>query len=178
MSDTNMSKPTRIRVNPSRKTCEEIIRRILSTENKENGSNIHFKTAMDFMSYFESLYPPGPGLVKQVQRAIKSMDLAKDENGYFILGKTKEEFSLEKEISSFMNKCEASVCDSETPFEVVILKTSEMGRSYLAELISESDYLSSLYISLIVSVNGLVFFTMDSAALKEALRGLIVPVQD
>ena len=73
------TKPTRVRVNPSRAKCEMIIMRILSTEIRENGKNTHFKNAMDFMAYFESLYPAGSALTKQVQRAIKSMDLAKDE---------------------------------------------------------------------------------------------------
>ena len=88
LMDHTYTKPTKVRVNPSRAKCEMIISRILSTELKENGKNIHFKNAMDFMTYFESLYPAGSALTKQVQRAIKSMDLAKDENGFFLLEKT------------------------------------------------------------------------------------------
>lgn len=46
-----------LRKNPSRETCEGIIRRILMTEVLEKGKNEHFRTAADFMKYFESLYP-------------------------------------------------------------------------------------------------------------------------
>lgn len=46
-----------LRKNPSRQTCETIIKRILMTEVLEKGTNRHFKQASDFMSYFESLYP-------------------------------------------------------------------------------------------------------------------------
>ena len=47
---------------PSRKECEEAIRRILITEILQNGKNDRFKSAVDFMKYFESLYPAGPAL--------------------------------------------------------------------------------------------------------------------
>lgn len=78
----------KLRKNPSRKECEDIIRRILMTEMLEKGKNEHFKTATDFMKYFESLYPASDSLTKQVQRAIKSLDMPKDPNGYFIINKT------------------------------------------------------------------------------------------
>ena len=77
-----MERNTTLRKNPSRETCENIIKRILMTEVLENGSNKHFRFASDFMNYFESLYPASDALTKQVQRAIKSLDMPKDENGY------------------------------------------------------------------------------------------------
>lgn len=43
-------------------------RRILMTEVLEKGKNEHFRTAADFMKYFESLYPASDALTKQVQR--------------------------------------------------------------------------------------------------------------
>ena len=80
-----MDNHTKLKRNPSRETCENIIRRILMTEVLEKGSNAHFRQASDFMSYFESLYPASDSLTKQVQRAIKSMDMPKDEQGYLSL---------------------------------------------------------------------------------------------
>ena len=74
MEDTKTTQ----RRNPSRKECEDIIRRILMTEVLEKGTNEHFKTAADFMKYFESLYPASDSLTKQVQRAIKSLAMPKD----------------------------------------------------------------------------------------------------
>ena len=45
MEDTKTTQ----RRNPSRKECEDIIRRILMTEVLEKGTNEHFKTAADVM---------------------------------------------------------------------------------------------------------------------------------
>ena len=72
-----------LKKNPSRKDCEKIIKRILSTEILEKGKNQNFRFASDFMAFFESLYPPSDSLTKQVQRAIKSLDLPKDKDGFF-----------------------------------------------------------------------------------------------
>ena len=64
-----------IRKNPSRKECEKAIRRILITEILENGKNKHFRMATDFITYFEALYPASDSLTKQVQRAVKAMNM-------------------------------------------------------------------------------------------------------
>ena len=63
------------RRSPSREACEKTIKRILMTEVLENGRNKHFKSAADFMNYFESLYPASDALTKQVQRAVKALDI-------------------------------------------------------------------------------------------------------
>ena len=62
-----------LKKNPSRKDCEKIIKRILSTEILEKGKNQNFRFASDFMAFFESLYPPSDSLTKQVQRAINPL---------------------------------------------------------------------------------------------------------
>ena len=80
-----MSQKNSIRKNPSRETCENTIRRILMTEVLEHGKNKHFRSASDFMKYFESLYPASDALTKQVQRAIKAMDMPKDEKPLTLL---------------------------------------------------------------------------------------------
>ena len=87
------AKSPSLRKNPSRETCEGIIRRILMTEVLEKGKNEHFRTAADFMKYFESLYPASDALTKQVQRAIRSLNMPKDELGYFIPNKTAEQLA-------------------------------------------------------------------------------------
>ena len=108
-----------LRKNPSRETCESIIRRILMTEILEKGKNEHFRSASDFMSYFESLYPASDALTKQVQRAVKSMNMPKDDFGYFIPNKTTEQFTHEKELSSLLQKADASVVSLEIAICVV-----------------------------------------------------------
>lgn len=76
-----MNQKNQLRKNPSRETCESIIRRILMTELTQNGKNRHFRKAADFMSYFESLYPASDALTKQVQRAVQSLHMPKDAEG-------------------------------------------------------------------------------------------------
>lgn len=46
--------------------------------------NRHFRKAADFMSYFESLYPASDALTKQVQRAVQSLHMPKDANGFLL----------------------------------------------------------------------------------------------
>ena len=84
--------------NPSRKSCEKIIERILMTEILEKGRNQQFKSAADFMPFFESLYPASPSLNKQVQRAVVQMGLPKDRNGFFIINKTEAQIEEDEEI--------------------------------------------------------------------------------
>ena len=86
-----------MRKNPSRETCEGIIKRILMAEVLQQGTNCHFKSAADFMNYFESLYPTSDALTKQVQRAVKALNMPKDDKGYFIVNKRNELYnSIEK----------------------------------------------------------------------------------
>ncbi len=168
-----MSKPRRVRINPSRSTCEEIIRRILVTENTENGSNRHFKNAMDFMSYFESLYPASPALVKQVQRAIKSMDLAKDENGYFIIGKTKQGQKHDKELSALLEKTNAVLTEESSTCDTVFVETYSPYRPYLLTMLTESENLRQYFLTVVETFNGLLFFTQQPDKLKVALSELL-----
>lgn len=79
-----MNQKNQLRKNPSRETCESIIRRILMTELTQNGKNRHFRKAADFMSYFESLYPASNALTKQVQRAVQSLHMPKDADGFLL----------------------------------------------------------------------------------------------
>lgn len=53
------------RKNPSRETCQKIIKRILVTEVLEKGCNEHFRQASDFMGYFQSLYPASDALTNR-----------------------------------------------------------------------------------------------------------------
>lgn len=91
-----MNQKNQLRKNPSRETCESIIRRILMTELTQNGKNRHFRKAADFMSYFESLYPASDALTKQVQRAVQSLHMPKDADGFFIVDKTAAQVEQEQ----------------------------------------------------------------------------------
>lgn len=158
--------------NPSRKSCEEAIKRILITEVLEQGKNIHFKNAMDFMGYFEALYPPSPSLLKQVQRAIRAMDLPKDENGYFIIDKTKTQLKHDSEISHILNKSEAKIEPLEE-YETLFMSVAPDYKNYLLQLIDESSTLQGKYITILNTSEGLIFYTKNKEALERILNSLI-----
>lgn len=161
-----------IKKNPSRKACEEAIRRILMTEVLEQGKNCHFKTAMDFMNYFEALYPASPSLVKQVQRAIKSMHMPKDENGYFIIDKSPDQLEQDKEIVHLLKKTHASLVSLEDT-DTLFVKTNPYYKDYLLQLILESETLHDKYITIQDTSHGLIFYTRDRHSLEHLLQSLI-----
>ena len=167
-----MDSTTQQHKNPSRKTCEETIRRILMTEVLQNGQNIHFKNATDFMEYFESLYPAGPSLLKQVQRAIKSMDMPKDERGYFIINKSKSQLSQDRDLTAMLHKTNA-VCSSLDGLDTVFLSCEPTYRAYLKQLIEESQSLRGKYVTMVDSSNGLIFYTENKNSLTILLNNLM-----
>lgn len=162
-----------LRKNPSRETCESIIRRILMTEILEKGKNEHFRSASDFMSYFESLYPASDALTKQVQRAVKSMNMPKDDFGYFIPNKTTEQFTHEKELSSLLQKADASVVSLEE-YETLFLKADAALCSYLVHVIETSPLFEGKFLTIQQTSNGLIFYTKSRSQLEILLNSLIV----
>lgn len=158
--------------NPSRHTCEDAIRRILMTEVLEQGKNMHFKNAMDFMDYFEALYPPSPSLIKQVQRALKSMDLPKDEDGYFIINKTKSQLAHDNEIRTLLAKTGAVITPLEE-YETLFLQLNPDYKAYLLTLIEESASFNGKYITILDSSEGLIFYTKSKSQLELLINSLI-----
>lgn len=164
---------TPLRKNPSRETCEGIIRRILMTEILENGRNGHFRNASDFMSYFESLYPPSGALTKQVQRAVKSLQMPKDDAGYFIPNKTVEQLEQEKELQYVFGKAHASVHPMES-YKPLFLEADPSVTSYLLRLIGDSPLFSGKYLTAQEVANGILFYTKNPTQLEILLNSLIV----
>ncbi len=168
-----MERSTTLRKNPSRKTCEDIIKRILMTEVLEHGSNQHFRFASDFMNYFESLYPASDALTKQVQRAVKAMDMPKDENGYFIVGKTSAQLNQEKELTQLLHNANFSIHPMEQ-FETVFLSVEPHLRSYLVHLIETTDSFRGKYITLLETSNGVLIYTENKKQLLILLNSLTI----
>ncbi len=158
--------------NPSRKECENIIRRILMTEVLEKGTNEHFKTATDFLGYFQALYPASDSLTKQVQRAVKAMDLPKDERGYFIINKTEQQLAQDKELAFMLQKTAASVEDIST-CETLFLAVEPTYRSYLLQLIEESATFEDKYVTVLESSRGLIFYTNSKQNLAVLIESLM-----
>lgn len=158
--------------NPTRQECEEQVRRTLMTENLRHGGNHHFKTAKDFMPIFEALYPASPSLVKQVQRAIKSMNMPKDEKGFFLVDKTKFQMEQDTELSNLLQKSEANLSEVGS-FDTVLLTLEDHYKDYIFQLISESSTLSGKFITAIKTSNGILFFTDNKELLKTLLKDLI-----
>lgn len=167
-----MDKST-IRKNPSRESCEGVIKRILMTEVLEHGTNTHFKTAADFMNYFESLYPASDALTKQVQRAVKALDMPKDENGYFIVNKTVQQFDQEKEITNIFTQAFVSINPMENA-ETVFMSCSEHFKDYIIHLIETSETFNGKYITILKTSNGLLFYTENRNQLLILLNSLTI----
>ena len=168
----DQQKPS-LRKNPSRETCEGIIKRILMTEILENGKNEHFRTASDFMNYFESLYPASDALTKQVQRAVKSLNMPKDEYGYFIPNKTADQLHQEKELQYLFQKAGASVYSMDD-YKPLFLEANPAISSYLLSVIENSPLFEGKYLTAHTTVNGILFYTKNPSQLEILIKSLIV----
>ncbi len=167
-----MEKEITMRKNPSRETCEGIIKRILMTEVLEHGRNKHFRFASDFMNYFESLYPASDALTKQVQRAVKSLDMPKDEFGYFIVNKTSAQLEHEKEITNILKNADVSIHPMEQ-VETVFLTVNDYLKSYLIHLLETSETFKGKYLTILETSNGLLIYTENKKQLLILLNSLI-----
>ena len=161
-----------LRKNPSRKECEKVIKKILMTEVLERGTNEHFKTAADFMKYFQSLYPASDSLTKQVQRAVKALEMPKDERGYYIINKTEAQLNQDKEIAFLLKKTEAVLMPFEG-YETLFLKADGKYKDYLYQLLSESETFADKVITMINSSNGIILFTNNKHQLEIMINSLI-----
>ena len=168
-----MERSTTLRKNPSREACENIIKRILMTEVLEHGRNKHFRFASDFMNYFESLYPASDSLTKQVQRAVKAMDMPKDERGYFIVNKTSSQLAQEKEITHLLKNAQVSIHPMEQ-VDTIFLSVNPYLRSYLIHLIETSETFQGKYITMMETSNGLLIYTENKSQLLILLNSLTI----
>ena len=159
-----------IRKNPSRKECEKAIRRILITEILENGKNKHFRMATDFITYFEALYPASDSLTKQVQRAVKAMNMPKDEDGYFIIDRTPEQV---KELHTLLEHANAHV-ESLDDCEQLFLTLDPDYSDYITYRIAHSDTLRDKYVTIQKTNNGLIIYTRDKKKLEQVLQRLML----
>ncbi|MCI8327395.1 MAG: hypothetical protein HFI37_06435 [Lachnospiraceae bacterium] len=167
-----MSDYPTLRKNPSRQVCETIIKRILMTEVLEKGSNQQFRQASDFMNYFESLYPASESLTKQVQRAVKSMNMPKDARGYFIINKSHEQLEQEEHLRYLLQNSSASLHALEE-YETLFLKVSPHLCSYLMDRIQNSITFQNKYITMLESSDGILFYTDNKITLSTLLESLI-----
>ncbi|MCR4956979.1 MAG: hypothetical protein K6A30_09895 [Lachnospiraceae bacterium] len=158
--------------NPSRADCESAIKRILVTEVLTKGRNQQFKTASDFMPYFESLYPAGAALTKQVQRAIKAMELPRDSRGYLIVNKTEEQLEEEKDLSFLLKKTHALIPDL-TECEPLLLKTDPQDADYILKHILKCISLKDKYETVFATSNGILFYTKNKNQLQIFLDSLM-----
>lgn len=169
----NMDHSHSTRKNPSRENCEGIIKRILMTEVLENGSNKHFKNAADFMNYFESLYPASDALTKQVQRAVKALDMPKDEKGYFIVNKTTAQLDQENSIKKVFEDAHVEIHPFEE-VETLFLTVEPHLKSYLVHLLETADIFQGKFITICETSNGLLIYTENKKQLHILLNSLTI----
>lgn len=158
--------------NPSRESCEKIIRRILMTEVLENGGNRHFKTAADFLGYFESLYPASDALTKQVQRAVKAMNMPRDEQGYYIVNKTVGQFEQERELSRLFADAHVRL-HSMDQVETIFLQADRHMRACLIHFLETSVTLQGKFLTLAETSNGILIYTENKKQLMILLESLM-----
>lgn len=168
-----MDQSSTLRKNPSRETCEGVIKRILMTEVLQNGSNLHFRNASDFMNYFESLYPASDALTKQVQRAIKALEMPKDENGYYIVNKTAVQLDQEKEISHLFEQAHVAVDPMEN-YETIFLTADAPIRSYLMYTLEKSETFRGKFLTMVETSNGILIYTQNRNQLLILLNSLTI----
>lgn len=168
-----MDQASSLRKNPSRETCESTIKRILMTEVLQNGSNTHFRNASDFMKYFESLYPASDALTKQVQRAIKSLDMPKDEHGYYIVNKTVAQLDQEKEITKLFEQAHVAI-DAMENYETIFLRADAPMRSYIAYTLENTDIFQGKFLTIVETCNGLIIYTQSKGQLLILLNSLTI----
>lgn len=161
-----------IRKNPSRESCQQIIKRILSVEVLEHGSNQHFRQASDFLGYFESLYPASDSLTKQVQRAIKALNMPKDEKGFLIPNKTAGQLAQEKELQSIFARS-ASGIDNLEDCQPLFLSLEPASQDYVLQLISECETFNGTYTAAQKCSNGLLFYTRNRKQLEVLFESLL-----
>lgn len=164
-----------LRKNPSRKTCESIIRRILMTEISQQGENRHFKHAVDFMSYFESLYPTSDSLTKQVQRAIKSMNMPKDENGFFIVNKSMEQMEQDSALKAVFSQAHVRAMSLEDYTPIFLSADAELC-PYLKKLLTESVSFRDMFVTIIETSNGLILYTKQPDELEKLCQTFSDPL--
>lgn len=167
-----MSEHPSLRKNPSREACQKVIKRILVTEVLEKGHNEHFRQASDFMSYFQSLYPASDSLNKQVQRAIKAMNMPRDENGYYIINKTTEQLAQEQELSQLFNRGDAFI-SSLDECKPIFIQTDAPVRSYLIHCLTTAITFQNRFETIVESNNGFIIYTKDRERLLPLLRPLL-----
>lgn len=167
-----MNQNNQLRKNPSRETCENIIRRILTTELSQNGKNRHFKKAADFMGYFESLYPASDALTKQVQRAVSSLHMPKDSDGYFIVDKTAAQVEEEQLLGKLFADAQVSLHPMEQ-VETVFLSVPTHMQELLLHTFEQSDLFAGKILTIVRASNGLLIYTEDKEQLLLLLNRLI-----
>lgn len=166
------SNNTTLKKNPSREVCETTIKRILMTEILENGRNQHFRTAADFMNYFEALYPASSALTKQVQRAVKALNMPKDEFGYFIPNKTADQVSHEAELTRLFQKADASIIPIKD-LEPLFIHASKELRSYLIHTLETSPLFEGKFVTIVEANNGIILYTKNYTQLEILINSLI-----
>ena len=164
-------KPINKKRTPSRAECEAIIRRILTTETEARTVNSTFKRPSDFMGFFESLYTPSAALTKQVQRAIKSLDMAKDANGYYILNKSREQSNQDSTLRNLLTDASFEVNTLDNASNI-FLRLDRNYIDFVLHKLAESITLEPYIITLIPCHNGIIIVTEDKQTVYDLLNNL------
>lgn len=156
---------------PSRTECENMIKKILLTEVENRTVNATFKKPSDFMSFFESLYPPSPALSKQVQRAIKSLNMAKDENGYYILNKSQEQSNQDNTLKALLLEADYTITSLDSA-ETIFLQLESDYIDFVMNKLANSISARPHIITMIPTINGILIYTNEKSRLFDLLDNI------
>lgn len=134
--------------------------------------NRHFRKATDFMSYFESLYPASDALTKQVQRAVQSLHMPKDADGFFIVDKTAAQVEQEQCLGKLFADANVSLHPMEQ-VETVFLSVPSHMQELLLHTFEQSNLFAGQILTIVRTCNGLLIYTEDKKQLLSLLNRLI-----
>lgn len=129
-------------------------------------------SATDFMSYFESLYPASDALTKQVQRAVQSLHMPKDADGFFIVDKTAAQVEQEQCLGKLFADANVSLHPMEQ-VETVFLSVPSHMQELLLHTFEQSDLFAGQFLTIVRTCNGLLIYTEDKKQLLSLLNRLI-----
>lgn len=180
MEETKMNHSSLNKTNPTRKECETIITRILHQEIQQRNKNCHFRHSVDFLPYFESLYPASEGLSKQVQRAVRSLNLPKDSSGYYIINRSQDEIDLESHLIHFFQYEKLTLTPS-THNDLALVfhgKADESILKYCKDRLTKYFNFSISDFSIWIEDSEIYFHTPSISEMEQLFHRLGIPVID
>ena len=117
-------------------------------------------------------YPASDALTKQVQRAVQSLHMPKDADGFFIVDKTAAQVEQEQCLGKLFADANVSLHPMEQ-VETVFLSVPSHMQELLLHTFEQSDLFAGQILTIVRACNGLLIYTEDKKQLLSLLNRLI-----